>query len=139
MFFDRRGELVEKQKNAEAEMNSRGKLYEKNARDYQDKISKGLVTRSVAAEMEQQLYQQQQELMSLRDKLQSDLLEEEQVMNRQIVDYITNFLEENKSDYNYNYILGKSFGSVVLYADSGLNITRNVLDALNTRYKAEKK
>ncbi len=46
--------------------------------------------------MEQSLVQQQQELVSLRDKLQSNLVEEEQVMNRQVLEYITKFLEENK-------------------------------------------
>jgi len=139
MFFDRREELMAKQKKAEAELNSKGSAYEKNARDYQDKVNKGLVTRATAAEMEQSLLQQQQDLVNLRDNLQSNLVEEEQVMNRQIIEYITTFLEENKSEYNYQYILGKSFGSVVLYGDSSLDITRKVLDALNNKYKGEKK
>ena len=139
MFFDRRDDLMSKQKSAEAELNSRGSQYEKGARDYQDKVSKGLVTRATAAQMEQALLQQQQELVSLRDKLQSDLMEEEQVMNRQILDYITKFLEENRTEYNYQYILGKSFGSVVLYSDTSLDITQKVLDAVNKKYQADKK
>jgi outer membrane protein len=139
MFFDRRNDLMSKQKNAEAELNSKGSQYEKGARDYQDKVNKGLVTRATAAQMEQALLQQQQELVSLRDKLQSNLMEEEQVMNRQIVEYITKFLEENRSEYNYQYILGKSFGSVVLYGDNSLDITQKVLDAINKKYQTEKK
>jgi outer membrane protein len=139
MFFDRREELMAKQKKAEAELNSKGTQYEKNAKDFQEKVTKGLVTRATAAEMEQGLIQQQQELVTLRDNLQSGLMEEEQVMNRQIIDYITTFLEENKSDYNFQYILGKSFGSVVLYGDSALDITKKVTDAINARYKADKK
>jgi outer membrane protein len=139
MFFDRREELMSKQKKAEAELNSKGSQYEKNAKDYQEKISKGLITRATAADMEKGLLQQQQDLVTLRDNLQSNLLEEEQVMNRQIIDYITTYLEENKSDFNYQFILGKSFGSVVLYGDSALDITRRVTDAINSKYKAEKK
>jgi outer membrane protein len=139
MFFDRRNDLMSKQKSAEAELNSKGTLYEKGAKDYQDKVNKGLITRATAAQIEQSLVQQQQELVSLRDKLQSNLMEEEQVMNRQIIEYITKFLEENRSDYNYQYILGKSFGSVVLYGDNALDITKKVLDAVNKKYKAEKK
>jgi outer membrane protein len=77
--------------------------------------------------------------VNLRDKLQSDLLEEDQVMNRQILEYITTFLEENKEAYNYQYILGKSFGSVVLYGNNSLDITQKVLDGLNAKYQAEKK
>jgi len=60
-------------------------------------------------------------------------------MNRQIIEYITKFLEENRSDYNYQYILGKSFGSVILYSDGALDITQRVLDAINKKYQAEKK
>jgi outer membrane protein len=139
MFMDRRNELLEKQKTAEAELNSKGTQYERGARDYQDKVSKGLVTRATAAQMEQSLLQQQQELVNLRDQLQSNLMEEEQVMNRQVIDYITSFLEKNKSEYNYQYIFGKSFGSVVLYSDSTLDITQKVLEALNRQYQTEKK
>jgi len=139
MFTDRREELMSKQKNAEAELNSKGSQYEKGVRDYQDKVNKGLITRATAAQLEQSLTQQQQDLMTLRDNLQSNLLEEEQVMNRQVLEYITTFLEANKATYNYKYIFGKSFGSVVLYSDSALDITQNVLDAINNKYQAEKK
>jgi outer membrane protein len=139
MFADRRNELMVKQKNAEAELNSKGTQYQKGVTDYQDKVNKGLVTRATAAQMEQALQQQQQELIGLRDKLQSSLMEEEQVMNRQVLDYITKFLEQNKSEYNYQFILGKSFGSVVLYSDNSLDITSRVLEALNKKYQSEKK
>lgn len=139
MFLDRRNDLMSKQKSAEAEMNSKGTQYQKDVKDYQDKANKGLITRATAAQIEQSLGQQQQELVTLRDKLQSNLVEEEQVMNRQILEYITKFLEENRADYNYQYILGKSFGSVVLYGDNGLDITSKVLDAINRKYKTEKK
>jgi outer membrane protein len=139
MFLDKRNDLITKQKSAEAELNAKGGLYEKGAKDYQDKANKGLITRATAAQIEQSLVQQQQELVSLRDKLQSNLVEEEQVMNRQVLEYITKFLEENKSEYNYQYVLGKSFGSVVLYGDNALDITPKVLDAINRKYKAEKK
>ncbi|HPA86380.1 MAG TPA: OmpH family outer membrane protein [Bacteroidales bacterium] len=139
MYADRRADLLEKQRNAEAELNSKGSQYERGIKDYQDKVNKGLVTRATAAEMEQALYQQQQELVSLRDKLQTDLLEEDQVMNRQILEYITSYLEENKDKYNFQYIFGKSFGSNVLYGNSEFDITQQVVDGLNAKYQTEKK
>jgi outer membrane protein len=139
MYADRRADLLEKQRNAEAELNSKGSQYERGIKDYQDKVNKGLVTRATAAEMEQALYQQQQELVSLRDKLQTDLLEEDQVMNRQILEYITSYLEENNDKYNFQYIFGKSFGSNVLYGNSEFDITQQVVDGLNAKYQTEKK
>lgn len=139
MYADRRAELVKKQQSSDAELNSKGTQYQNAVKDYQDKVNKGLVTRASAAQIEQALVQQQQDLVALRDKLQSNLVEEEQVMNRQVMEYITKFLEENKSEYNYQFILGKSFGGVVLYSDSSLEITKRVLDALNRKYQSEKK
>jgi outer membrane protein len=139
LFRDRRDELVTKQKNAEAELTSKGTLYDRGVKDYQDKVNKGLVTRATAAQMEQGLLQQQQELVSLRDKLQSNLVEEEQVMNRQVLEYITKFIEENKAQYNYQFILGKSFGGPVLYSNISLDLTHQLLTSLNKKYQSEKK
>jgi outer membrane protein len=139
LFTDRRGELMTKQKNAEAELTSKSTLYEKGVKDYQDKVNKGLVTRATAGQIEQGLLQQQQELVALRDKLQSNLVEEEQVMNRQVLEYITRFIEENKTQYDYQFILGKSFGGPVLYSNSSLDLTHQLLTALNKKYQSEKK
>ncbi len=139
MYSDRREELLVKQKNAESELNSKGTQYERGVKDYQDKVNKGLVTRATAAEMEQSLLQQQQELVNLRDQLQNNLLEEDQVMNRQVLEYITTFLQEHKGEYNYQYVLGKSFGSPILYGDSAMDITQQVVDGLNAKYQTEKK
>ncbi|MGQ9619703.1 MAG: OmpH family outer membrane protein [Bacteroidales bacterium] len=139
MFADRRNDLLNKQQNAESELNSRSTKYERDLKDFQEKVNKGLITRATAEQMQQALLQQQQDLINLRDKLQGELIEEEQVMNRQILDYITRFLEENKSEFSYQFILGKSFGGPVLYSDSTLDITFRVLDGLNKKYRSEKK
>jgi outer membrane protein len=138
MYFDKRADLMDKQQKSESELNTKGQAYERGARDFQDKVSKGLVTRATAAEMEQSLMQQQQALVDLRDRLSYELMEEEQVMNRQILDYITSYLEGMKDEYNFQYVLGKSFGGPILYSDNALDITTLVLDGLNKKYLAEK-
>ena len=138
MYFDLRNELIKKQEGAESELSSRGSQYETQVKDYEDKVRKGLVTRATATQMEQDLIQQQQQLVSLRDQLQYDLMEEEQVMNRRILEYIYDYLEVYTSENNYEYILGKSFGGPLLYANSNLEITADVLKGVN-KYYAEKK
>jgi len=138
MFKDKRDLLVEKQKSSENELNSKVQVYEKGVLDYQNKASKGLITRATAEQMQQSLMQQQEALGALRDKLSYELAEEEQVMNRQVLEYITTYLDSVKGEYNYQYILGKSFGGQVLYADDALDITANVVKGLNKRYQEEK-
>lgn len=139
MYYELRDELIKKQEGAEAELNSRGSRYETQAKDYEEKVRKGLVTRATAAQMEQDLIQQQQQLVNLRDQLQYELMEEEQVMNRRILEYIYEFLEAYTEDNNYEYILGKSFGGPVLYSKNSLDITTDVLQGINKYYVEKKK
>ena len=139
MFQDLRNDLLDKQRKAEVELNTKGSRYERDATDYQEKVSRGLVTRAVQEQMAQGLMQQEQELINMRDQFQANLMEEEQVMNRQVLDYIMKFLEERKNEYNYSYVLGKSFGSVVLYGDTSFDITNKTLEELNKKYQSEKK
>jgi outer membrane protein len=139
MYADRRDILLESQKKAETELNAKGTTYQKNVADYTDKANKGLITRATATQMEASLNQQLQDLQTLSNTLQANLQEEETVMNRQILEYVTKYLEEFKKDYNYQYILAKSFGSVVLYSDPTLDITKNVLEGVNKKYLNERK
>lgn len=138
MYADKRAQLTEKQQRSENELNTKGQAYERGARDYQDKVNKGLITRNTAMEMEQSLLQQQQALVDLRDRLSYELMEEEQVMNRQILEYITSYLDSIKAEHNFQYILGKTFGGPVLYSDQALDITATVLEGVNQKYNAEK-
>jgi outer membrane protein len=139
MFKDRSNDLLTSQNKAEAELNSKGTTYQKNVADYTEKANKGLITRATATQMEAALTQQQQDLVNLSNTLQANLSEEETVMNRQVLEYIIKYLEEFKLQYNYQYILAKSFGSVVLYSDSTLDITSKVLEGVNKKYLSEKK
>jgi outer membrane protein len=138
LYFDLKKQLEVKQKQAEAEFAVKGNTYQKNVADYQDKAQKGLITRSKAQEVEQQLMADQQNLMKYRDKLTADLAEEEQVMNRQLVNNIVSFLKEYNKNHNYQYIFSHTFGSNLLYAPDSLNITKDVLKGINEQYVKEK-
>lgn len=139
MFKDYQDELQAKQEESEAKLSTKSRAYEKDATDFQEKVSKMLVTRATAAQMEQNLMQQQQELLNLRDQLTMELQEEEAVKNRSMLDYIMKFLDEYTEDKNYSYILSESFGGPLLYTEDALNITGEVLAALNKKYLSEKK
>jgi outer membrane protein len=137
-YYDLQGELEEKRKTSEAELSSRSKAYEKGAADYQEKVQKGLVTRSTAQELEQQLIQEQQNLLQLRDNLASQLMEEEQVMNRQIVNSIMEYIKEYNKVHNYQYVISYQFGGPLLFANDSLNITNEIIKGLNEKYNRER-
>jgi outer membrane protein len=139
MATDKQTELMGKQKNSEAELNTKSQAFDRDVRDYQTKAQKGLITRATAAEIEQTLGQQQQDLISLRDKLAGTLNEESVVAQRQILEYINLYLVEYNKDHSYQYILAKQFPGQVLYSDPSLDITASVIEGINAKYKAEKK
>lgn len=138
MFFDVRNKLVDKQKSSEAELNSRSKDFEKGATDFQEKVQKGLITRSRAQEIEQELYMEQQNLINLKDRLSMELAEEEQVMNRQLIYYITDYLEEYNKEKNYQFIISNSLGGPLLYASDKQDITNDVVEGINAKYAKER-
>jgi outer membrane protein len=138
MFFDLQKKFLEKQQKLEAELNRSSRSYERQVTDFQDKVQKGLVTRSEAQQLEMQLMQVQQELIGQRDGFSQELMEEEQVMNRQLQHSIYDFLEEYNNSHDYHYILSHSFGGPFLYTNRDLNITRDVIDGLNKKYRQNK-
>ncbi len=137
-FKDMQDEFADKQSELEAELNLRSRQYEASALDYQNKVQKGLVTRREAAELEQQLLQEQQNLLQFRDNLSMQLSEEEQVSNRRLVNNIMEYLVEYNKNYNYQFIFSNSFGDNMLFANEQLDITKSVLEGINEKYEKEK-
>ncbi len=138
MFYDYERKLMERQQQLEEELNAKSREHERQVADYQDRVQKGLMTRSQAQEMELQLMQQQQELIQLQDDYRQELREEEQVMNRQLHHSIYEFLQEYNQDKGYQFILSETFGGPVLYSNRDLNITRDVINGLNEKYNSSR-
>ena len=133
MYHDFEGKFEEKQKSSEAQLDDRSKKWQTRVSNYQDLLKKGLITRSKAAEMEQQLGQEQQDILQLKDQLSAQLMEQQQVMNRQILFSIMEYLEKYNQG-KYRYILSNSVGGNLLYADPVLDITDEVIRGINEYY-----
>ncbi|MBE0667809.1 MAG: OmpH family outer membrane protein [Bacteroidales bacterium] len=138
MAEDLSAKLQDKQKNSEAELAAKSQAFDRDVRDYQTKAQKGLITRATAADMEQNLSQQQQNLLSLRDEMAYNLNEESMVAQRQVLEYINQYLAEYNQTHNYQYILAKQFPGPILFSDATFDITSEVTKGLNAKYLASK-
>jgi outer membrane protein len=136
MYFDMRKELEENSRKLEAELNSKSRTFEKEAMDFQDKVQKGLVTRSEAQQLQTTLANKEQELYRLRDEMRMQLAEDEQVKLRKIQNSITEFLKEYNTDKGFHIIMSSTFGGPMLYGHPALDITDDVLKGLNEEYSA---
>jgi outer membrane protein len=137
MYFDMQKELEESGRKLEAELNTKSRDFEKQANDFQDKVQKGLVTRSQAQQMQQDLSVKEQELYRLRDELRAQLADEQQVKLRQIHQSITEYLSFYNESKGYHLILSSTFGGPLLYGHPKLDITQEVLKGLNEKYSSE--
>ncbi len=139
MYKDIMADLDSKLKTKDAELKSKQRSFEKSVADYQNKVSKGLVTRTEAAQIEQGLQGEQQSLVQLQQQMQYELAEEEQVAQRKVLNSIMEYLESLESDQQYQFVLGTTFGGNILYANDNLNITEDVIKGINVDYSSSEK
>jgi outer membrane protein len=139
LYNDLRTQFLQKQKQHETNLNSKAKAYERKAMEFQNKVDKQLITQRDAQQVQQSLMAEQQGLMQLKDQLTGELAQDEQSMNKQIYENISNFLKDYNKTHNYKLIISNSVGGVLLYGDKSLNITDTVLTVLNQRYNSSNK
>ena len=123
---------------ADRDLTNKYKKFEKDMIDAQDKVQKGLVTRAQAAELEQKLANQQQELMASRERVMGELAEEEQVMNNRLYYAVSDYLKEYNADLKHSMIISTTTTGPVLHADPALDITADVVRGLNDQYTKQK-
>ncbi|HIS22403.1 MAG TPA: OmpH family outer membrane protein [Candidatus Cryptobacteroides intestinipullorum] len=133
------GAVVEtKVKNIQDEVNRRGKQLENELVDFQNKINKGLITRSVAEVQGQDLQQKQAQFNEYANQKNNEVIEEQTVMMNQIADAIQTFMAKYNQEKKYTMILTNQSGVPVITADPSLDITDDVIARLNEEYIKEK-
>ena len=138
MYKDLQSTLEKKQKELEGNFGTKYKAFEKNVSDLQNKVSKGLVTRAEAEQMNQQLANDQMQLENLNASYTQQLQEEGIVSNRKVIDYIMVYLKEYTADKNIQFIFSYTFGGNLIYMNDAYDITNEILVGINQKYLAEK-
>ena len=130
--------LMSKQEDARLKLNTRARTLQQEAADFQRKLDNNAFLSRERAESEaNKLQRKQQELQELEAKLTQDIMLENQNLNLQLADTLTAFLEEFNADGRYKMIISNTGKDNVLMADPKLDITAQVIEALNARYKAK--
>ena len=101
MANDLRSVVETKVQNIQAEVTRRGKKLENDVKSFQEKMNKGLMTRSVAEVQQQKLMQQEQEFNEYAAKKQGEIQEEQVVMMNQLGDAIKTFLDNYNAEKQY--------------------------------------
>ena len=134
MANDLRSVVQTKVENIQAEINRRGQKLQNEVNSFQEKLDKGLMTRSVAEVQSQKLQQQELDFNNYAAQKDQEINEEQLVMMNQLGDAIQTFLAKYNEEKQYAMILTNSGGAPVIVADEALNITDDVLAGLNEEY-----
>jgi outer membrane protein len=135
LYFRYQQELQERQSELETDFEGRSQNFRKSVEDAQYKIQRGLVTRSEAEQLQQQLASQEQNLMNLQNQYSMQLQEEGLVRNRKMIDMIERYISELSRERGYSYVFSYQFGGNVIYGAQPFNITTDVVSGLNEKYK----
>lgn len=138
MANDLRSVVEAKVQKIQEEVQRRGKKLEKDINAWQEKLNKGLMTRSVAEAQQAKLQKQQEEFAQYASQKEQEVQEEQIVMMNQIGDAIKTFLDKYNVEKEYAMIITNNGGAPVITADPGLDITEDVLARLNEEYVASK-
>lgn len=128
--------LQKKSNNARNTLNQKGNQLQKAAANFQEKLqSNGFTSREEAERVQMALQRQQQDLQELQNRLGSELDAETAKFNEALRDSLQNFLKVYNKSKKYDIILSKA-GDNILYAAEKYDITQDVINGLNKRYKS---
>ena len=148
MANDLRSVVETKVQNIQAEITRRENNLANAVAKYQEKVQKGLMTRTVAEVEAQKIQQQEIDFNNYANQKNNEINEELLVMNNQINDAIGTFVAKYNAEKKYAMILVSqgdvpgdgivTLSAPVLTADPSLDITNEVLAGLNEEYIASK-
>jgi outer membrane protein len=111
---------------------------EKEAENFQRKIAANILTEDRAQRIYQDLMERQQALMEKKDRYTQIVAEKEFDMNLQLLDTVNQFLLRYNRIHGYDYILAFRTAGEILVASDSLDITKEVVEALNNEYESRK-
>ena len=128
--------LQKKSNNARNTLNSKGQALQNAMQNFQQKLNNnGFTSREQAEGQQAAIQRQQQSLQELQVRLETELANETQKYNDALRDSLQHFLAAYNKDKKYDMILTKQ-GDNILYAAKRFDITNDVINGLNKRYKS---
>ncbi len=136
-FKDIRTKLEAKAKKAQSDLQAKGQAFQREVAE----AEKNVATMSAAERQatEERLARKQQELAQLNQNASNSLAQDEATEFNAVYTAITEYLKKHAEEKGYQFVLTYSkTNPAVLYADPKLDITTEVLTALNKEYGTKK-
>ena len=114
-------------------LKTRGKLLENEIKSYQENGAS--LTDEQRQSMEESLSKKQQDFLRYKEELTDELARAEEKLNASLHTNLINVLKKFNKNKNYHFILGYQKGGGILLANDSLDITKQIIEELNTDHK----
>jgi len=127
--------LQKKSNNARNTLTQKTNELQAAVNNFQQKLqNNGFTSREQAQGVQAGIERRQRDLQELQARLETELANETQKFNEALRDSLNNFLTSYIKDKKYDLILSKA-GDNILFADRKYDITKDIINGLNKRYK----
>ena len=131
--------LEKKSNNARNTLTQKSNELQAAVNNFQQKLqNNGFQSREQAQSVQSGIERRQRDLQELQARLENELANETQKFNEALRDSLNNFLASYNKDKQYDLILSKA-GDNILFADRKFDITKDIINGLNKRYKSTAK
>lgn len=137
-FDDMKAELETNSNKIQKDLIAREQKLQQKMVSFQRQVQAGLISQAKGEKTQRQLMTEGEEYQRYKESVLLGLQEKQKVSNDSLYKRITRYLEVYNKDKNFEYIMGWSEGSAILYANKGFDITKEVVDGLNLEYRKEK-
>ncbi len=127
--------LLRKEESTRATLNQRQGQINSAAQEFERKMRNNAFLSQERAQQEQErILQMNQEYQQLAERLTQEFMLEKEKLNIQMEDTIKAKMKEFNQAKNYEIIFSNRTTSTILFADKKYDITKDVVDFLNSKY-----
>ncbi len=135
-YNEEKTKLIQWSEEKEVSLESRYKALQRKAMELQQQVQDKMMTPTTAQKKGEQLAYQEQEIMRDKQTYEYEAMDKNQQLTLSVFDSIKSYLKVYNADKNYNLILANdTLGTSILLGDQGMDITKEILDGLNKRYR----
>lgn len=133
-------DLLAQEEKLRTGFNEKAKALQSDVAEFQRKVqNNGFLSLERAQQAQEELKMREMQLQELNQKLSGQLMQEQERVTKDLRENISNFLQEYNKTKGYKIILSNTMGASVLYSEKSVNITKDVVAALNVNYEKNKK
>jgi len=120
------------------ELSIKAKKFENDYTSFIKKVESRSITSDEAQRLENDLKKRQQEIIELQERYSNDILIMENNAQLALYDSIIDVLKVFNQEQQFDYILGYTKGSGILWANEKYDISKYIIDMLNSNFDKKK-